>query len=39
VEAIFAIGPIDCQLELDQGVTEIYVDANIAVGPFDWQLE
>jgi hypothetical protein len=27
------------QLELDQGVTELYVGANFAIGPTGWQLE
>ena len=40
MEATFAIGPIDWPLELDQGVTEFYVAANIAiVPPIDWQVE
>ncbi len=29
----------DWQWDLVQGVTELYVDAKIAIGPFDWQLE
>jgi len=33
VEANIAIGPIDWQLELDQGVTEFYMNANFAIGP------
>jgi hypothetical protein len=39
MDAYFAIGSFDWQLELDQGVTEFYVDANFAIGPIDWQLE
>jgi len=40
VEATFAIGPIDWQKKLDQGVSEFYVDANFAIGPpIDWQVE
>ena len=39
MDANFAIGPINRQLELDQGVTVFYVDANFAIVPFDWQLE
>jgi len=27
------------QLQLDQGVTELYVDANFAIGPIGWQFE
>jgi nitrogen regulatory protein PII-like uncharacterized protein len=29
----------DLQLEIDQGITDFYMDANFAIGPFDWQLE
>jgi hypothetical protein len=39
VYAYFAIKPIDWQLEWDQGVTDFYVDANVALGTIDWQLE
>ena len=39
MEANIAIGPIDWQLELDQGVTDFSVDANFAIGTIDWQLE
>ncbi len=39
MDANFAIGPINWQLELDQGVTEFYVDVHFALGPIDWQLE
>ena len=39
MDATVVIGPINCQLELDQGVTEFYMDANFAIGPVDWQLE
>ena len=28
----------DWQLDLDQGITDFYVDPNFAIGPFDWQL-
>ena len=27
------------EFELDQGVTEFYVDTNFAIGPIEWQLE
>jgi hypothetical protein len=27
------------EFELDQGVTEFYVDTNFALGPIEWQLE
>ena len=27
----FSIGPLDWQLELDQGLTEFYVDTNFAI--------
>ena len=41
MDANFAIGPLNWQLELDQGVTEFYdqiitefyVNANFAIGP------
>jgi len=33
VEANFGIGPIDWQLDLDQGVTEFHVEPNFAIGP------
>jgi hypothetical protein len=39
VDANFTIGPIDWQLQLDQGVTEFYVAATFAIGPIEWQLE
>ena len=39
MDANVAIGPIDWQLELDQGVTEFYVYAYFAIKPIDWQLE
>jgi len=40
VDANFAIGPpIDWQVELDQGVTDVYVDANFTIRPINWQLE
>jgi hypothetical protein len=39
VDANFAIRPIDWQFELDQVVTEFYVNANFAIGPFVWQIE
>ena len=29
----------DWKLDLDQGLTELYVDTNFAIGPFNWQLE
>ena len=35
----FSIRTNDWQLDLDKGVTELYVDANFAIGPFVWQLE
>jgi hypothetical protein len=35
----FSIGPLDWQLELDQGLTEFYVDTNFAIWPINWQLE
>jgi len=35
----FVIGPIGWQLELDQGITNFYVDTILAIGPIDWQLE
>jgi len=31
MDANFAIGPFDWQLELDQDVTEFYVEANFAI--------
>jgi hypothetical protein len=27
------------EFELDQGLTEFYVDTNFAIGPIEWQLE
>ncbi len=39
MDANFAIGPINWQLELVQGVTDFYVYANFAMGPIDWQLD
>ena len=39
VDANFALGTIDWQLEWDQGVTEYYTYTNFAVRPFVWQLE
>ena len=33
----FAIGPMDWQLELDQGVTEFYADTHFAIRTLDWQ--
>ncbi len=39
MDANFAIRPIGWQLELDQDITELYVDATLAIGPIDWQLE
>jgi hypothetical protein len=39
VDANVAIGPINWQLEWDQGVTDCYVDANFAISPFVWILE
>ena len=30
---------LDWQLELAQGVTDFYVDAQFAIGLVDWQLE
>jgi hypothetical protein len=38
VTANFAIQPMDWQLELDQGVTEFYMDTNFAIGTIDWKL-
>jgi hypothetical protein len=37
VDTNFAIGPINWQLELYQGVTELYVDANFAIARIDYQ--
>ncbi len=37
MDANFAIGPFDWQLELDQDITGFYVDATLAIGPIDWQ--
>ena len=39
MDANFGIRPIDCQLELDQGVTDFNIDANFAIGPIGWQLD
>ena len=39
MDANFAFVPIDGQLELDQHITGFYVDANVAIGPINWQLE
>jgi hypothetical protein len=39
VDANFAIRPIGWQLELEQGITEFYVDTTFAILPIDWQLE
>ena len=39
MDATVAIGPINWQLELDQGIKEFYVDANFAIRPIDWQSE
>ena len=39
MDANFAIGPIDWQLELAQGITDFYMDAKFVSGPVDWQLE
>jgi hypothetical protein len=36
--ANFAIRPIDWQFELDQVVTEFYVNAIFAIGPFIWHI-
>ena len=33
------VPPDQWQLELDQVVTEFYVNANFAIGPFVWQIE
>jgi hypothetical protein len=39
MDASFAIGSIDWQLESNKGVIEFYVDTNFAIGPpIDWQL-
>jgi hypothetical protein len=35
----FAIGPINWQLEFDQGVTEFYVDTKFVIRSLNWQLE
>ena len=34
-----AVGPFVWLLELDQDVTEFYVDANFSIGPINWQLD
>ena len=39
MDANFAIRPFVWQLELDQEVTEFYVDANVAIGPINLQVE
>ena len=37
--ANFAIGPVDWQIDLYQGITDFYVDAILAIGPINWQFE
>ena len=39
MDTTFTIKPIGWQLELDQGVTEFYMNTNYAIVPIDWQLE
>ncbi len=39
MDGYFSIGPFVWQLDLDQDVTEFYVDTNFVIRQIDWQLE